>query len=103
MAVSLGDAWGISGIRLAGQSVLVLILGPGTVPGVSAYGPDNLFQAVMGVWGVTPVACRCFSGILALANDMNGVANEIFAPRARVYRAVGLCRGPSGEFTICMA
>ena len=48
MAISLGDAWDISGIRLPGQSVLVfLILSPKTVPNVSVCGPDYLFQTVI--------------------------------------------------------
>ena len=53
MAISLEDAWDISGIRLPGQSVLALILSPMTVPKVSAYGPDHLFQTAFGK--VTPV------------------------------------------------
>ena len=48
MAISLGDAWDISRIRLPGQSVLVcLILSPKTVPNVSVCGPDYLFQTVI--------------------------------------------------------
>ena len=54
MAISLGDAWGISRIRLPGQSVLAFYLRPRTVPNVSAYRPDYLFQTVIGVWGGHP-------------------------------------------------
>ena len=55
MAISLGDAWDTSRIRLPGQSVLALILSSRTVPNVSTYRPDYLFQIVIGVWEVTPV------------------------------------------------
>ena len=36
MAISLGDAWGISSIRLSRESVLASILSRWTVPNVSA-------------------------------------------------------------------
>ena len=49
MAISLGDAWDISRIRLPEQSVLALILSPRTLPKVPAYRPDYLFQIVRGV------------------------------------------------------
>ena len=55
MAISLGDGWDISRIRLPGKSVLALILSLRTVPKVSAYRPDCLFLTVVGVWGVTPI------------------------------------------------
>ena len=58
MAISLGDAWDISRIRLPGQSVLVLNLSPRTVPKVSAYRSDYLFQTVIGVWGGRPNRSR---------------------------------------------
>ena len=54
MAMSLRGAWDISRIRLPGQSVLALILSPRTVPKVTAYRPDYLFQTVIGVWGGHP-------------------------------------------------
>ena len=54
MAISLGDAWDISRIRLPGQSVLALILCLKTVPKVSAYRPDYLFRTVIGIWGHQP-------------------------------------------------
>ena len=54
MAISLGDAWGISRIRLPGQSVKDLILSPRTVPKVSAYRPDFPLWTVIGVWGGHP-------------------------------------------------
>ena len=50
MAISLGDAWDISRIRLPGQSVLALVLSLRTVPKVSRYWPDYLFRTVIGVW-----------------------------------------------------
>ena len=58
MAISLGDAWDISRIRLPGQTVLALILSPRTVPKVPAYRPDYLFQTVIGVWGGHPNRSR---------------------------------------------
>ena len=58
VAISLGDAWGISRIRLQGQSVLALILSPRAVPNVSAYRPDYLFQTVIGVLGGHPSKSR---------------------------------------------
>ena len=58
MAISLGDAWDISRIRLPRQSVLALILSPRTVPIVSAYRLDYLFQTVIGVWGGHPNRSR---------------------------------------------
>ena len=51
MAISLGDAWNISRIRLPG---LALILSPRTVPKVSAYRSDYLFWTVRSVWGGHP-------------------------------------------------
>ena len=55
VAISLGDAWGISRIRLPGQFVLAfLFLSPRTVPNVSAYRPDYLFQTVIGILGGHP-------------------------------------------------
>ena len=54
MAISLGDAWDISRIRLPRQSVLALILSPRTVSKGSAYRPDYLFQTVIGFWGGHP-------------------------------------------------
>ena len=56
MAMSLGDALGMSEVRLPGQSVvafnfIVLRL----CQNVSAYRPDCLFQTVTGFWEVTPV------------------------------------------------
>ena len=52
------DDWDISRIRLLGQSVLALILSPRTVPKVSAYRPDYLFQTVIDVWGGHPNRSR---------------------------------------------
>ena len=56
MAVSLGDALGISEVRLPRQSAVaynfrVRRLGQN----VSMYRPDCLFQTVTGFWEVTPV------------------------------------------------
>ena len=50
MAISLGDAWDISRIRLPGQPVLLALISPRNVPKVSVYRPDYLFQTVIGVW-----------------------------------------------------
>ena len=50
VAISLGDAWGISRIRLPGQSVSAFNSNPRTVPNVSAYRPNYLFQTMIGVW-----------------------------------------------------
>ena len=36
----------------------LLILSPRTVPNVSAYRPDYLFQTVTGVWGGHPIRSR---------------------------------------------
>ena len=69
MAISLGDAWDISRIRLLGQSVLSLILSPRTVPKVSANRPDYLFQTVIGIWGGHP--CR-----LCLSKDLTGQTTD---------------------------
>ena len=49
MAISLGDNWGISGIRLLGQSVLALL-----IPSPRMHRPDCLFQTVIGIWGGHP-------------------------------------------------
>ena len=50
--MSLGDAWGISRIKTAEAACVgILILSPRTVPDVSAYRPDHLFQTVTGVVG----------------------------------------------------
>ena len=74
MAISLGDVWGISGIRLPVQPALAfLILSPETVPNVSAYKLDYLFQAVMGVLGGHPNR-SCLSkdlqdGLLIMASE----------------------------------
>ena len=48
VAISLGDAWDISRIRLLGQSVLALILNQNTAPKVSTFRPDYLFRTVIG-------------------------------------------------------
>ena len=58
MAISLRDAWDISEIRLPGQSVFALILSPKTVPKVSAYRLDDLFETVIGFWGGHPNRSR---------------------------------------------
>ena len=55
VAISLGDAWGISRIRLPGQSVLALMQSPTTKPNVSAYRPEYLLETVIGVWEVIPL------------------------------------------------
>ena len=58
MTILLGDDWDISRIRLLGQSMLALILSPRTVPKVSVYRPDYLFQTVIDVWGGHPNRSR---------------------------------------------
>ena len=75
-AISLGDAWSISRIRLPEQSVLAfLIQSLRTMPNVSVYGPDYLFQTVIGGWGGHPTRSRLSKnlqdGLLtrALGND----------------------------------
>ena len=55
MAILLGDAWGISRIRLLEQSVLAFNLDWRTVPNVSVYRLDYLFRTVIGVGEVTPI------------------------------------------------
>ena len=52
VAVSLGDAWGISRIRRRAVCVGFLVLSLMTGPNVSEYRPDYLFQTVIGVWEV---------------------------------------------------
>ena len=76
MAVSLGDACGISRIRLLKQSVLAfLIQSLRTVPNVSTYKLDYLFQTVTDVLGSHP-SKLCYTKdlqdgplIMALGND----------------------------------
>ena len=59
MAMSLGDAWDISRIRLPGQPVLAFhLLSPKNVPNMSAYRPDYLFQTVIGILGDHPGISR---------------------------------------------
>ena len=53
MAVSLGDAWGISRIRLSGQSVLVF--NSKSEDWAKRVRLDYLFQTVIGVWEVIPL------------------------------------------------
>ena len=56
MAISLGDALGISEVRLPGQSVVAFnFVVHRLCQNVSAYRPDCLFQTVTGFWEVTPV------------------------------------------------
>ena len=56
MAVSLGDALGISGVRLPRQSVVAFNFRVWRLcQNVSAYRPDCLFQTVTGFWEDTPV------------------------------------------------
>ena len=55
VAISLGDAWGISISDCQGSLCCLLILSLRTVPNVSAYRPDYLFQTVMAFWEVSPV------------------------------------------------
>ena len=55
MTISLGDALGISEIRLPGKSVVAFnFLVRRLCQNVSTYRPDNLFQTVTGFWEVTP-------------------------------------------------
>ena len=54
MAISLGDAWGSLESDCRGSLCWLLILSPRTVPNVSTYSPDYLFQTVIGVWGGHP-------------------------------------------------
>ena len=55
MAISLGDALGISEVRLLGQSVVALhFVVHRLCQNVSMYRPDCLFQTVTGFWEVTP-------------------------------------------------
>ena len=75
MAVSLGDTWGISRIRLLGQSVLAFeILSMRTGPNVSVYRLDYLFQTVIGVLEVIPLdrvgRINLFLEPLNFADDM---------------------------------
>ena len=56
MAISLGDALGISEVRLLGQSVVAFnFVVHRLCRNVSACRPDCLFQTVTGFWKVTPV------------------------------------------------
>ena len=57
MAISLGDALGISEIRLPGQSAVAFnfVVRSRLCQNVSAYRPDCLFQTVTGFWEVTQV------------------------------------------------
>ena len=56
MAVSLGDALGISEVKLPRQSVVAFNFGVRRLcQHMSVYRPDYLFQAVTGFWEVTPV------------------------------------------------
>ena len=56
MAVSLGDALGISGVRLSRQSAVAFKFRVRRLcQNVSVYRPDCLFQTVTGFWEVTPV------------------------------------------------
>ena len=53
MAISLGDALGISEVRLPRQSVMALISEPGNCAKMCPL--DCLFQTVIGFWEVAPV------------------------------------------------
>ena len=56
MAISLGDALGISEVRLPGKSVVAFnFVVRRLCQNVSAYRPECLFQTVTGFWEVTPV------------------------------------------------
>ena len=56
MAISLGDALGISEVRLPRQSVVVFTFRVQILcQNVSVYRPDCLFLTVTGFWEVTPV------------------------------------------------
>ena len=56
MAISLGDALGISEVRLPGQSVVAFnLVARRLCQNASVYRPDCLFQTVTGFWEVTPV------------------------------------------------
>ena len=55
MDISLGDAWGISRIRLLEQPVLVL---NSKSENCAAYRPDYLFQTAIGVLGGHPSRSR---------------------------------------------
>ena len=56
MAISLGDALGISEVRLLRQSVVAFnFVVHRLCQNVSAYRPDCLFQTVTSFWEVTPV------------------------------------------------
>ena len=56
MAISLGDALGISEVRLPRQSVVAFnLMVRRLCQIVSACRPDCLFQTVTGFWEVTPV------------------------------------------------
>ena len=56
MAISLGDALGLSEVRLLRQSVVaVTFRGRRLCQNVSMYRLDCLFQTVTGFWEVTPV------------------------------------------------
>ena len=56
MAISLGDALGISEVRLPAQSVVAFNFVVRRLrQSVSAYRPDCLFETVTGFWEVTPV------------------------------------------------
>ena len=56
MAVSLGDALGISEVRLPRQCVVAFNFRVRRLcQNVSVYRPDCLFQTVTGFWEVTPI------------------------------------------------
>ena len=56
MAISLGDALGISEVRLPGQSVVAFnYVVRRLCQNVSAYRPNCLFQTATSFWEVTPV------------------------------------------------
>ena len=56
MAVSLGDAFGISEVRLPRQFVVAFkFIVRRLCQNVSVYRPDCLFQTVTGFWEVTPL------------------------------------------------
>ena len=54
----LGDTWGILESACRGNLCWLFILGPRTVPNVSAYRPDYLFRSVTGVWVSHPNSSR---------------------------------------------
>ena len=56
MAISLGDALGISEVRLPRQSVVAFGFRVRRLcQNVSVYGPDCMFRTMTGFWEVTPV------------------------------------------------